>query len=169
MTSPLIMPVRPGDLRDEEFELRLSRFEIHPVHHAPTYQFLMFHLDTGEELGNIRLSIGSTSHIELYAGHIGYGVLPQHRGHHYAARAVRLLLPLAREFHLDPLWITCDPENYASRRTLALAGAEFVEIIDVPPDCIIHRNGHPRKCRYRLSLNASAHLSDRSLSARTVK
>ncbi len=71
------MPVRPGDLRDEEFELRLSRFEIHPVHHVPTYQFLMFHLDTGEELGNIRLSIGSTFHLELYAGHIGYGVLPQ--------------------------------------------------------------------------------------------
>ena len=56
------------------------------------------------------------------------------------------------EFNLDPLWITCDPENIASRRTLELAGAKFVEIVDVPENCIIHRNGHPRKCRYRLSL-----------------
>lgn len=152
------MPVAPGGLRDEEFELRLSRFEIHPVHHVPTYQFLMFHLHTGEELGNIRLSVGSTPHLELYAGHIGYGVLPPHRGHHYAARAVRLLLPFAMQFHLDPLWITCDPDNLASRRTLELAGAKFVEIVDVPPDCIIHRTGHPRKCRYKLSPDAPAPL-----------
>jgi len=72
------------------------------------------------------------------------------RGHRYAARAVRLLLPLARRLGLDPLWITCDPENAASRRTLELAGAELVETVDVPPDCVIFQSGHPRKCRYRL-------------------
>ncbi|WP_245632176.1 GNAT family N-acetyltransferase [Edaphobacter aggregans] len=82
---------------------------------------------------------------------MGYGVLPQHRGHRYAARAVRLLLPFAHRLAINPLWITCDPENFASRRTLELAGAELVEIVDVPADCIIHRKGYPRKCRYRLS------------------
>jgi tagatose 1,6-diphosphate aldolase len=153
MAAP-IMLVPPGELGDDEFELRLNRFELHPTHCAPTYQFLMFHLQTGEELGNIRLSVSSTPYIERYAGHLGYGVRPQHRGHHYAARAVRLLIPLAKQLNLDPLWITCDPENLASRRTLELAGAEFVEIVDVPPDCIIHKCGHPRKCRYRLALNA---------------
>jgi len=145
------MPLEPGFLGEEEFELELIRFEIHPAHHVPTYQFHMVHRETREMLGNTRLSLGSTPHLELYAGHIGYGVLPPHRGHHYAARSVRLLLPLARRLGIDPLWITCDPENLASRRTLELAGAEFVEIVDVPEDCIIHRKGHPRKCRYRLS------------------
>jgi tagatose 1,6-diphosphate aldolase len=134
-----------------EFELKLDRFEIHPVHRVPTYQFHIVDRKTHEVLGNIRLSIGSTPHIERYAGHVGYGVFPRHRGHHYAARAVRLLLPLARKLGVDSLWITCDPENLASRRTLELAGAEFVETVDVPTDCIIHRKGHPRKCRYRLS------------------
>jgi tagatose 1,6-diphosphate aldolase len=148
------MPFLPGELGDREFHLELARFELHPAHHVPTYQFLMVHLETNEVLGNIRLSIGSTPHLERYAGHIGYGVLPQHRGHHYASRAVRLLLPLARQLNLDPLCITCDPENAASRRTLELAGAELIEIVDVPPDCIIHQRGHPRKCRYRLALNA---------------
>ena len=112
----------------------------------------MVHRETREILGNIRLSVGSTPHLERYAGHIGYGVLPEHRGHHYAARAVRLLLPLAYKTGLDPLWITCDPENLASRKTLELAGAELVEIVDVPPDCIIYRKGHPQKCRYRIML-----------------
>lgn len=156
----LAMPVEPGPLceDDGELALKLLRFAMHPVHHAPTYEFHMVHKETGEELGNLRLRLGSTPHLERYAGHIGYGVLPEHRGRRYAARAVRLVLPLAHKAGLDPLWITCDPENLASRRTLELAGAELIEIVDVPEDCIIHRNGHPRKCRYRLSSGPSATL-----------
>lgn len=151
----LPMPVVPELQRDEELTLELLRFELHAAHKVPTYQFHMIHSETREVLGNLRLSLGATPHLERYAGHIGYGVLPEHRGHHYAARAVRLVLPFAHKAGLNPLWITCDPENLASRRTLELAGAEFVEIVDVPEDCIIHRNGHPRKCRYRLSSGSS--------------
>lgn len=147
----LPIPVVPEPLRDGELTLELIGFELHAAHRVPTYQFHMVHSETREVLGNLRLSLGSTPHLERYAGHIGYGVLPGHRGHHYAARAVRLLLPFAYKTGLNPLWITCDPENLASRRTLELAGAEFVEIVDVPEDCIIRRNGHPRKRRYRLS------------------
>jgi predicted acetyltransferase len=108
-----------------------------------------------EELGSINFRPSSIPHVQLYAGHIGYGVLPEHRGHRYASRAVRLLIPLAKQFGLDTLWITCDPENTASRCSCELAGAEFVEIVEIPADCIIHRNGHPRKCRYRLVFSHS--------------
>ncbi len=144
------MPVAPGQLRDEELQLELTEFALHPIHHVPAYNFRMVHRQTEEELGYIRLRVGSTPHIELYAGHIGYSVHPAHRGHHYASRSLRLLLPLAKRLEIDPVWITCDPENLASRRTLELAGAEFVEIVDVPPNCIIRQSGHPRKCRYRI-------------------
>lgn len=150
MDAPPKIPILPGELRDHDLTLRLDRFELHPAHHVPTYQFLMVHNSTGEILGNIRLSIGSTKHLEMFAGHIGYGVLPEHRGYRYASRSVLLLVPLAMDLGINPVWITCDPENTASRRTLELAGAEFVEIVDVPEDCIIHQKGHPRKCRYRL-------------------
>ncbi len=153
MTDSISMSVSPGKLCEEELELELIQFALHPVHHVPTYQFRMVHLETREELGSIRLRVGSTPHVELYAGHVGYSVHPSHRGHRYAARALRLLLPLARELNLDPLWITCDPDNVASRRTLERAGAEFIEIVDVPENCIIHQSGHPRKCRYRLSFH----------------
>ena len=78
------------------------------------------------------------------------GVHSPHRGHRYAARSLRLLIPLARELGIAPLWITCDPENAASRRSAERAGATLAEIIDLPPTCVIARNGHPRKCRYRL-------------------
>jgi tagatose 1,6-diphosphate aldolase len=137
-------------LREGDLELELDRIAAHPVHKVPTYHFRMVHVPTGEELGGIRLRVGSTPHIELYAGHIGYAVHDIHRGHRYAARSVRLLIPYARRLGIEPLWITCDPENLASRRTLEIAGAQFVEIVDVPADCIIYQSGHPRKCRYRI-------------------
>ena len=139
-------------LRDEELELEFVEYGIQQAHKVPAYHLRMIHRDTREELGNIHLRIGSTPHIERYAGHIGYTVHPQYRGHHYAARSLALLLPFARKLRLDPLWVTCDPENIASRRTLELAGAEFIEIVDVPADCTIHQSGHPRKRRYRLSI-----------------
>jgi len=140
---------------DDELTLELASFQPHPVHQVPTYFFRMIHCDSQEDLGRINLRIASTPHIEHYAGHIGFAVHPASRGHRYAARATRLLIPLARELHLNPLWITCDPDNIASRRSCELAGAEFAEIVDVPATCIIHRDGHPQKCRYRL-LVASA-------------
>lgn len=142
--------VDPGELLDNELRLALDTFGIHPYHHVPTYSFRMLYAETGEELGTIRLRNGSTEHVERYAGHIGYAVHERHRGHRYAARAVRLLMPLARRLGLDPVWITCDPENAASRRSMELAGAVFVEVVDVPADCAIRQTGHPRKCRYRL-------------------
>jgi tagatose 1,6-diphosphate aldolase len=111
----------------------------------------MLHAATGEELGSVNLRAGNTPYIERYAGQAGYGVHEAHRGHRYAARSLRLLLPLAERLGLNPLWITCDPENHASRRSLEIAGAQFVEVVDVPQDSDIFRSGHPRKCRYRLA------------------
>jgi predicted acetyltransferase len=145
VTSILTAP-----LQDDELTLELASLRSHPIHKVPTYYFRMIHRDSKEELGDINLRIASSPLIEFYAGHIGYGVHPASRGHRYAARATRLLIPLARELHLSPLWITTDPDNIASRRSCELAGAEFVEIVDVPATSIIHRDGHPKKCRYRL-------------------
>ncbi len=139
-------------LEDGELRLEFVKLEAHPAHKAPTYFFRMAHARTGEELGGINLRAGSSVHVERYAGHIGYTVFPEARGHHYAARSVRLLVPIARALSLNVIWITCDPENLSSRRSAELTGAQFVEIVEVPENCIIHQTGHPRKCRYRLDV-----------------
>ena len=139
------------ELQHGDLELRLADYSVHAFHRVPTYFFRMMSIDRAVELGTINLRVGSTTHLERYAGHIGYGVHSMHRGHHYAARSVVLLLPLARSLGIDPLWITCDPENVASRRSLEIAGAEFMEIVDVPEDCGIRKyGGKLRMCRYRL-------------------
>jgi tagatose 1,6-diphosphate aldolase len=145
-------PSHPGVLVDGDLELKFAGFTPHAVHRVPAYHFRMVYAFTGEELGAINLRLGHTPQIEQYAGHVGYGVHEAHRGHRYAARSLRLLLPFAARLGLDPLWITCDPENLASRRSLEIAGAQFVEVVDVPEDSELFRSGHPRKCRYRLAV-----------------
>jgi predicted acetyltransferase len=152
MVEASATPSVRGKLQDGELLLEFVSLATHPAHKVPTYYFRMVHADSGDELGTINLRNASNPHIERYGGHIGYGVDAAYRGHRYAARSVKLLIPLARELNLDPLWITCDPENIASRRSCELAGANFIEIVDVPENCIIHRSGHKRKCRYRLDL-----------------
>ena len=146
--------VDTSELRDGDLELELTEFGPNAIHKVPTYDFRMVHATTREALGGIRLRTVSTPHVVNYAGHIGYLVHPLHRGRHYAARSVRLLLPMAWRLGIDPLWITCDPENYASQRTAQLAGAQFAGVVQVPADCIIAQSGHPRKCRYRLGTAA---------------
>jgi tagatose 1,6-diphosphate aldolase len=54
---------------------------------------------------------------------------------------------------MSEVWITCDPENTASRRTCELAGADFIEIIDLPPDIDMYQDGERQKCRYRLDVS----------------
>lgn len=125
----------------------------HPVCRVPArYYRILNH--QGEHAGNINLRLNTTEAITRYAGHIGYEVFPDHRGHRYAAQAVKLLIPVANEYGINPLWITCDPENTASRRTLELAGAEYIETVPVMYNHAIFLAGHPRKCRYRLATNA---------------
>ncbi len=144
----------PGRLVDGELVLVLDEMYPGDSHYdyVPAYRFKMTLAGHKQEIGRIELRVSNTEHIVRYAGHIGYRVLPLYRGHHYAARSCKLLLPLARRHNLNPLWITCNPDNYASRRTCELVGATFVEIVDLPEDTDMYRIGERQKCRYRLDL-----------------
>lgn len=102
--------------------------------------------------GAIGLRIGSTRSLEMYYGHFGYHVYPPARGHHYAERSCRLLLPLAHRHGLKTLWITCNPDNYPSRRTCERLGATLVSIVAIPSDEPLYSRGEREKCRYRLDL-----------------
>jgi predicted acetyltransferase len=145
----------PGDLRDGDLLLRLA--EKRPADpttrdRVPSYVFDIISADTGARAGEIHLRLGDTEDLRMYSGQIGYGVRPQFRGRRFAARALRLLVPLARRHGLTELWVTCNPENIASRRTCEIAGAAFVEIVNLPPNVNVYLEGAQQKCRYRLDL-----------------
>ena len=137
---------------DNELHLVLDMF--HPVEEleqglVPYYRFRMVHRLFRAAMGNITLRLGNQPHIVLYAGHIGYGVDEAFRGNRYAARSVTLLLPFAHQHGISPVWITCNPDNFPSRRSCELAGGEFVETVDLPPDNPMYKMGERQKRRYR--------------------
>lgn len=144
----------PGELVDGELQLLLK--EKKPADPAkgfvPAYVFHMVLAGTTAAVGSINIRIGNAEHLVRYGGHIGYQVEPAHRGRRFAARACRMLLPLARRHGLNPLWITVTPDNVASRRTCEILGAKMVEVVDLPPDCDMYARGERQKCRYRLDL-----------------
>jgi len=120
----------------------------------------MIHRNTNAHMGTINLRVGSPPRVVLYRGHIGYGVMPEFRGRHYSSRSVKLLLNLAGRCGIDPVWLTCDPENLASRRSCELAGGELIEIITVPSDEEMYAKGLRQKCRYRFDMHLNTPVSD---------
>ncbi|MGV3616666.1 MAG: GNAT family N-acetyltransferase [Fimbriimonas sp.] len=146
--------LKPGPMRDGDLGLRLVRRD--PGDPArdwePVYHFDLVRLSTGERVGNIDLRVGDTEHLRRYGGHVGYYVKPAARGNGYAARALRLLLPLARRHGMRTIWVTCNPENLASARTCERAGGVYVETVDLPTDTDLYREGERRKRRYRFDL-----------------
>ena len=122
------------------------------ITYVPAYTFIVRLVDRSVDLGRIVLRVGNTDHVLLCAGHLGYTGHPEHCGHRYAARACRLLVPLARRHGLRALWVTCNPENTASRRTCELAGGKLVEVMSLPEDTELYQRGERRTCRNRIDL-----------------
>ena len=121
----------PGELVDDDLRLVLEKKLAGDWErgYLPAYRFAMRKFRSEDKIGEIGLKIGEPP---PHLGHIWYRVFREHRGHHLAARACRLLVPLARRHGLNSLRITCREENQASRRTAELAGAEFIGMVDTP-------------------------------------
>jgi tagatose 1,6-diphosphate aldolase len=144
----------PGPLRDRElFAQVVARHPADPVKGwTPSYD-IELHIDGApEKIGKINFRAGNTPSLELYGGHFAYSIEPPWRGHHYAERGVRLLLPLAKRHGLSIIWITCNPDNWPSRKTCERLGAQLIEIVSLPPDNDMYLDGEREKCRYRLIL-----------------
>ena len=144
--------LEPGQLVDGELKLRLDKkLPADPFHdHVPAYLFHMIHRVSGKKMGRISLRIGKTELLKTRAGQIGYSVYSEYRGNRYAARSCRLLLPLAKEHDLIPLWITCHPDNLPSKKTCELIGGKLVGIFRHRRSDSQNASGYFEKCVYRV-------------------
>ena len=140
-------------LADAELRLELdSTAEADPARgRVPAYYFNIC-IPDGTRIGRCDLRIGHNRNL-YYGGNIGYGIFPDHRGHHYAEKACRLLFELAGRHDLGYVIITCDPDNLPSRRTCERLGGELLEIAELPEDNDMRRSrGATHACIYRYEL-----------------
>ena len=120
--------------------------------YLPCYRFDIV-LGGKTRVGKIDLRIGAND-ASRYIGNIGYTVYQEHRGRRYAARASRLVFPLAKLHGMEELLITCLPENIASYKTCSRLGGEYLGEIDIPTDSAAYRLDRTRVCRFRFDLSA---------------
>ncbi len=164
-THPLTIISEPADAapirrRMEDFlrSAPYGRQEADPRRNrVPAYHFWMVVSPTPalplRVVGGLGFRVGSTPELETFSGHIGYHVYPPARGRRFAERAARLVLPLARAHGMTTLWITCNPDNVASRHTCQRLGATLVDIVNITKSHEFYSRGERQKCRYRLVLD----------------
>ena len=111
------------------------------------YDYMIVEHGQRKEAGRISLRVGESECV-YYFGHIGYHIDPPFRGHHYAARACELLRPLILLHGKESVVITCDPDNWPSRKTCIRLGCELERTVDVPVRIQKRWYISERKCRY---------------------
>lgn len=117
---------------------------------VPAYHFTICS-NEGEKLGVCDLRVGHNDKL-YYGGNIGYCIEEEHRGHHYAGKACLLLFELARKHGMEYIIITCNPDNYASRKTCEYAGGDLLEIVELPEGNDMREDGELEKCIFRFQL-----------------
>jgi len=144
-----MLPSPPESLANGEITLRFS----HIVPGEPSHGFVpYFHfriiIADGSDVGQINFRIGDTEHVRVCAGHIGFEIIESFRGHGFAFQACRAIAPFVRSVY-EVVTITCDPDNWASRRTIERLGAELVDEVAVPADDPHYQRGSRTKRRYK--------------------
>lgn len=139
-------------LKDEEISLVLERTAAANPERGwvPAYYFAICNKD-GVKIGECDLRVGHNENT-YYGGNIGYSINEEYRGHHYAGKACLLLFELAKRHNMDYLIISCDPDNFASRKTCEYAGGKLSEIAELPEGNDMRSNGETEKCIYKFML-----------------
>ena len=140
-------------LKNDEIELILEKTtDEDPVKKfVPAYHFNICDRQ-GNVMGACNLRVGYNENL-YYGGHIGYGVDEAYRGHHYAAKACRLLFQLARMHGMKYLYITCRPDNLPSRKTCEYLGGELIEIAQLPEDNYMRvHKGETETCVFKFNI-----------------
>lgn len=99
--------------------------------YVPTYKYRITLHDSDNSIGAIDIRIGYNEGI-YYGGNIGYMIEENYRGNNYALKACKIIKDIAIAHDMQKLIITCNPDNYPSRKVCEKIGIELKEIVDLP-------------------------------------
>jgi len=119
--------------------------------YVPAYKFSIILEKSNIKVGFIDIRIGYNQGL-YYGGHIGYTVYECFRGHNYAIKACQLIKKVAYDHNMKKLYITCNPDNIASRKTCEKLGLSLLEIANLPKDNDMYIEGERQKCIYEWKL-----------------
>lgn len=118
---------------------------------VPAYKYFIVLGGTTQEVGVIDLRVGYQESL-YYGGHIGYCVDEAFRGKHFAGKGCLLLRQVALAHKMNKIYITCNPENFPSRKTCEYVGAKLKEIVNLPKYNDMYQRGERQVCVYEWNL-----------------
>jgi predicted acetyltransferase len=91
--------------------------------------FLVAEVD-GQLVGRSSIRHELNDFLRREGGHIGYGVLAEHRRRGYATEMLRQSLVVARAVGVDRVLVTCDHDNVGSAAVIERCGGVLHSVID---------------------------------------
>lgn len=85
----------------------------------------LWYVDGVEFLGRLSIRHRLTPWLLDYGGHIGYDVRPSARRRGHATAMLRAALPWCRDLGIEPVLVTCDLDNVASRKVIERNGGRL--------------------------------------------
>lgn len=95
--------------------------------------FLAADID-GEIVGRTSIRHELNDYLAREAGHIGYGVVAEHRRRGCATEILRQSLVIARAVGIERVLITCDDENAGSAAVIERCGGVFDSVVESSND-----------------------------------
>ena len=105
----------------------------------------LFAFEGNEIVGKVSVRHQLNKVLETVGGHIGYGVVPDHRQKGYASQMLKKSLPYCRTLGLTQVLVTCSEDNAASTKVIIKNGGVLENIYD-PKD------GSSKKMRFWIQL-----------------
>ena len=96
-----------------------------------------------------------------YLGNIGYEVFENYQGNNYAYKASELLGKLAYDLGMTKLKLTCRPNNEPSIRTIEKLPVKFIDVVKVPRDTVLYKQGDRYLKIYEWNLKKEGEKNDR--------
>ncbi|WP_313584018.1 GNAT family N-acetyltransferase [Lacrimispora sp.] len=115
--------------------------------YVPAYKYKITLHKSDDSIGAIDIRFGNNENL-YYGGHIGYMIKEGYRGNSYASKACKIIKNVAIAHGMNRLIITCNPDNFPSRKTCEKAGLKLKEIVNLPPYNEMYESGERQKCIY---------------------
>jgi predicted acetyltransferase len=98
-----------------------------PAHLEPgnVLESVFWLVDDLEFIGRVSLRHELHERLRLFGGHIGYEIRPSRQRQGFGTLILKLALEKAREIRLERVLLTCDVENFGSRRVIEASGGEL--------------------------------------------
>ena len=84
-----------------------------------------FYIKDDMIIGTINIRHCLNDYLLNVGGHIGYSVLPSQRKKGYATAMLKEAIKICKQWDIEPILVTCDKNNIASRKTIEKCGGQL--------------------------------------------